>query len=267
MAQVSGKSGGYYGCLAASKSACENRLLVRRSLAERLILAAVHDRLSDAAEVKRILTRVEEAVRDQRSDLPETIRLKEAELASEERRLANFIEFVGEGRGSRALGQALVETERRVEDLTEDLKRLRSTREKVFRAPPIEWIRERLDRLQDVLERNTGPSALLLRQFLGPIRLEPVAVDIGRPHYRAVTSINTLALIETEPDSQGGEPGSNSLRWWRWGDSNPRPKVTIWVFYGRSLRSGLASRLPQAEDLSASPAAMSDGGHRAELPS
>jgi len=206
-------------------------------------------------------------VRDQRSDLPETIRLKEAELASEERRLANFIEFVGEGRGSRALGQALVETERRVEDLTEDLKRLRSPREKVFRAPPIEWIRERLDRLQDVLERNTGPSALLLRQFLGPIRLEPVAVDIGRPHYRAVTSINTLALIETEPDSQGGEPGSNSLRWWRWGDSNPRPKVTIWVFYGRSLRSGLASRLPQAEDLSASPAAMSDGGHRAELPS
>jgi len=40
--------------------------------------------------------------------------------------------------------------------------------------------------------------------------------------------------------------------------------VTVWVFYGRSLRSGLASRLPQAEDLSASPAAMSDGGHRTE---
>src|SRR6266511_2442609 len=209
MAQVSGKSGGYYGCLAASKSACDNRLLVRRSLAERLILAAVHDRLSDTAEVKRILTRVEEAVRDQRPDLPETIRLKEAELASGERRLANFIEFVGEGRGSRAVGQALVETERRVEDLTEDLKGLRSTREKVFRAPPVEWIRERLDRLQDVLERNTGPSALLLRRVLGPICLEPVAVDIGRPHYRAVTAIDTLALIETEPDSQGAEPGSN----------------------------------------------------------
>ena len=58
-----------------------------------------------------------------------------------------------------------------------------------------------------------------------------------------------------------------SERSWRWGDSNPRPQVTVWVFYGRSLRSGLASRLPQAEDLSASPASLSDGGHRAELPS
>ena len=75
--------------------------------------------------------------------------------------------------------------------------------------------RERLDRLQDVLERNTGPSPLLLRQLLGPIRLEPVAVDIGRPHYRAVTAIDTLALIDTEPDSQRGESGSNSLPWWR----------------------------------------------------
>jgi len=57
------------------------------------------------------------------------------------------------------------------------------------------------------------------------------------------------------------------VRWWRWGESNPRPQVTGWVFYERSLRSGLASRLPQAEDLSASPASLSDGGHRAELPS
>jgi len=236
IAQVSGKSGAYYGGLAAAKRACDNRLLVRRSLVERLVLGAVRDRLSDATEVKRILAKVEEAVEAQRSDLPETIRLKEAELASEERRVANFVEFVGEGRGSRALGQALLAAERRVEELSEDLRGLRSTREKVFRAPPIEWIRERLDQLQGVLVRNTTRSALLLRQVLGPIRLEPVAVDIGRPHYRAVTAIDTLALIETEPGSEGGEPGSNSLRWWRWRESNPRPRMTSRVFYGRSLR-------------------------------
>ncbi len=37
IAQVSGKSGGYYGCLSAAKSGCDNRLLVRRTLAERVI--------------------------------------------------------------------------------------------------------------------------------------------------------------------------------------------------------------------------------------
>jgi site-specific DNA recombinase len=40
IAQVSGKNGGYYGCLAATKGACENRTLVRRTLAEKIILAA-----------------------------------------------------------------------------------------------------------------------------------------------------------------------------------------------------------------------------------
>src|SRR5438045_9111226 len=41
-------------------------------------------------------------------------------------------------------------------------------------------------------------------------------------------------------------------KWWRWRESNPRPRANVWVFYGRSLRLDLASRLPQAEDLSAS---------------
>jgi hypothetical protein len=267
IAQVSGKSGGYYGCLSASKNACGNRLLVRRSLAEKVILQAVCERLSQPDEVARVLSMVGSAVAELRRDLPENIRLTEAELASEERRLANFLDFVGEGRGSRALGQALEETERRVDALREELDGLRLSQQKVLRVPPIEWIREKLGKLQGILEQNTTHSALLLRQFLGPIRLEPVQTQIGQPYYMAVTAIDTLALVDTPSGPEDPEGGSNSLRSWRWRESNPRPRATVWVFYGRSRRSGLTSRLPAAEDLSASPAAMSVGGHRAEPPS
>ncbi len=45
IAQVSGKSGGYYGCLAATKGACDNKTLVRRTLAEKVILEAVKDEI------------------------------------------------------------------------------------------------------------------------------------------------------------------------------------------------------------------------------
>ena len=45
VAKVSGKSGGYLGCIKATRRACDNRLLVRRTLAERVILAAVRERL------------------------------------------------------------------------------------------------------------------------------------------------------------------------------------------------------------------------------
>jgi len=38
--------------------------------------------------------------------IPETVRTKQAELDAEERRLANFVDSIGEGRGSQVLGKA-----------------------------------------------------------------------------------------------------------------------------------------------------------------
>ena len=47
IAQVSGKSGGYYGCLAATKGACDNKTLVRRTLAKKVILEAIQEQIAD----------------------------------------------------------------------------------------------------------------------------------------------------------------------------------------------------------------------------
>jgi site-specific DNA recombinase len=215
IAQVSGKSGGYNGCLAATKGACENKTLVRRTLAEKVILEAIQDQISDPEHIAYVLGRVEEEIAKQRADLPDTLRLKEVELAAEERRLANFVEFIGEGRGSQALGKALVETERRVEALTEEVDSLNRSREKIFRPPPVEWISERLGDIQSVHEQRTARSAQMLRSLLGPIRLELQTPDIGRPFYSAVTTLDALALIETPSDQSGAEGGSNSLQRWR----------------------------------------------------
>ena len=61
------------------------------------------------------------------------------------------------------------------------------------------------------------------RNLLRPIRLELVTRDIGRTFYRAVTTLDALALIE-EPPPAGAEGGSNSLRRWRRRELNPRPQ-------------------------------------------
>jgi hypothetical protein len=98
IAQVSGKSGEYYGCLGATKAACENRTLVRRTLAEQVIIGAVLERISQPAHIRYVLERVAAEVGKLSEHLPETIRIKEAELGSEERRLGNFVDFIGEGR-------------------------------------------------------------------------------------------------------------------------------------------------------------------------
>ena len=43
--EVSGRKGGYYGCVKARRSICDNRLLVRRKKAERVILTSLRDRI------------------------------------------------------------------------------------------------------------------------------------------------------------------------------------------------------------------------------
>jgi hypothetical protein len=61
----------------------------------------------------------------------------------------------------------------------------------------------------------------MLRNLLGLIRLELVTPDIGRPFYRAVTTLDTLALTEESPPA-GAEGGSNSLQRW---DSFQMPRL------------------------------------------
>ncbi len=228
IAKVSGKSGGYYGCLGARKGACENHLMVRRTLVERVVLAAVRDRLADQENLDYVFEKLAQEVAAASTTTPETIRLKEAEFDAEQRRVANFIEFVAEGRGSRALADALTASEKRLEDFRLDLDALRRSRHEVFSAPPREWLAERMMTMQTVLERRTQRSALLLRKLLGTIRMEPVTPEIGRPYYRALSDLDALAIVEIDPDSPDSEPGSNSLQWWRRRESNSgRKSLTV----------------------------------------
>ena len=169
--------------------------------------------------------KLEQEVANASTATPETIRLKEAELDAEQRRVANFIEFVAEGRGSRALAQALVASEKRLKEFKIELQELRQSRREVFAAPPREWLAERIETLQAILERRTEHSALILRKLLGTISLEPVTPDVGRPYYRALSNLDVLAIVENDPDPGDPEPGSTSLQWWRRRESNPRPRV------------------------------------------
>ncbi len=111
MGQVSGKSGGYYGCLGAPKAACDNKLLVRRTIAEKCVVGALRSQISDAASIRYVLERVATELRRLHADIPEKLKLARGQLDVEERRVANFIEFIADGKGTTALGQALEESE------------------------------------------------------------------------------------------------------------------------------------------------------------
>ena len=77
-------------------------------------------------------------------------------MTAEQRRLSTFGDFIDERRGSRALTTALVDSERPVEVLSDEVEALRRSRDKVSRAPPIERIKYRTGRLQQTLEHRTA---------------------------------------------------------------------------------------------------------------
>ena len=103
---------------------------MRRTLAEKVILDAIKQRISEPEQIAYVLRRVEEEIAKLRADLPDTVKPKEAELAAEQRRMANFVDSIGEGRGSQAIAKALAETERRVESLTTEVDGLLRSRDK-----------------------------------------------------------------------------------------------------------------------------------------
>ena len=245
--QVSGKNGGYYGCLRASKGACKSKLLVPRKRVEKRIIGTLLERIQDTGHLSYVLQQVEREIERLRSNLPETMKLKEAELASEQRKLENFIEAIGEGRGSKALAKALTDTEGRVESLQEAVDGLKASRERVFQAPPPEWVEERVLKLQETLEGHTEKSALLLREILGPIRLELVKDE--KPFFRAKTTLDAISLVETPLLRTAEEGGSNALQQWRRRDSNSDPRTRCEGVYRFSRRLILVSRGPHRRAL------------------
>ena len=83
-----------------------------------------------------------------------------------------YIDFIGEGKGSLALSEALTEWEQQIDTLETEIDELLQTRERVFQTPRIKWIEEKLSQFRELLEFNTNDSALVLRNLLGPINLE-----------------------------------------------------------------------------------------------
>jgi hypothetical protein len=75
-------------------------------------------------------------------------------------------------------------------------------------------------RIAEAFGARTARSALLQRRVLSPARLVPCKPEVGRTCYRAETAIQVLEF-QDDPDG-----GSNSLRQWRRGQSNPRPGDT-----------------------------------------
>ncbi len=183
----------------------------------------------EPAEFARVLPRAEEEVARIDADVPETVRLKAAVLDAEESRLANFLDFVGEGRGSNALAAGLIETESGGSRYCGP-RWIRSGRRAIGCSPRLPPSGVPFDSGACRHRSSVRPKSQPRRSDDGSVRSGWIRwfPIVGRPCHRALTAIDALALLEA-PDPSDRNPGgsgsggtggtrhagTNSLRWCR----------------------------------------------------
>ena len=107
----------------------------------------------------------------------------------------------------------MLASETKVDTLRSELDSLHQAKEKIFKAPAREWIASKLSKFNEVLEMNSGESAMALRKLLGPMKLKPQDSESGKPYYVAHSSINALAITEPLPGNNDLDNGSGSFHW------------------------------------------------------
>ena len=220
IALVSGKPPGYYGCIAQQRAACDNRVLVQRPVAEKVIFRELLRQLREPDVFARILQAAEKEARRLFKEVPARLRVARRELKEALKSQGEYLRFIREGYQSKAVAHKLAEIESTVERLQKEVSEIERASKAVFKAPSVEWLSERLGKLRSVLDQRVGKSALLFRRLAGPIKLVPVRPATGRPYYTAHMSLNTLALLDDPDTDDDPDSGSKSLHWWTWFGSN-----------------------------------------------
>jgi site-specific DNA recombinase len=218
IALVSGKTGGYYGCLNASRRSCDNRKLIARKRLETKFVGALNEAVLNPDVLDLVYERTAQKVKQQFKHVPEELRLKKVELNRAETRVHNFVEFVASGRATPALADALAQAEEQVKSLRADVASLESSKTDLFTPPPRAWIETQIKELNKLLSQRTEASALALRRLTGPVTLTAESPEVGRSYFRASCRFQALNLLRV------ADGGSNSLHWWRRRESNPGPR-------------------------------------------
>ena len=224
---ISGKGSGYYGCSNYKTKSCTNTLKIPRKRLEEIIISKVKEKVLTPDNLFQIYKRVEELAAKEMNTVPDQIKKKQANLDKTRQEVDNYMNFIKIGNISKSVSDAISDAEKRLEQLKAEIESFKYQIEQNFKAPPKEWIKYRIDRLTDTLNRNTVASGLALKALLGSVTLEPILskendfykLFMGqdkdfKPFYVAHTEIATLALLDEE------HAGASWYHWRRVQDSN-----------------------------------------------
>jgi hypothetical protein len=194
--KVSGNRGGYYGCLRAGRCGCKNRILIRKDVAGRAVLAMLTGLLTGKQFVAELSRQLADAVQAERSASLHEWTLQQAAYDNETRKLARLVRFVEDGHHGKALETAIAESERRLRLLETELHQAAPKGSRLT-PPPAAWVGAQTHAFSELCQRYPVQGAELVRTLLGQLLLVPVLLRSVR-HYVAVPTWRERSRIDTE---------------------------------------------------------------------
>ena len=217
--QVGGKAGGYYGCqMAHRRGRCSNHLTLSRQKLEDYFISVLFEKVLKLDNLKPIFASMKKALEARFADIPQELKTKTAALTGVEREISNYIDALATGNKSAAIFERLKEAEERKTSLKKTIQSLELQANSIPQMPDETWIRNKLKNLKKLLEQKETKSAMEVQRLIGKIVLTPAKNEKGQKYYFAQSKLKTFSLLD------GSENGSPMLQWWRWGESNPRPR-------------------------------------------
>jgi site-specific DNA recombinase len=178
---VSAKAGGYFGCINGARGACTNNIILKKSVAESMLLAEV-GKLIFSAETMPFQKNAEDLVAQMCANISDEISAKTAELIHAQKGVNLLLDFIVRGteQVTNAFKETLHDAEKKLTTLTTELKILEITKRKICDAPTEEWIPNLMAHVSEALEKP-DKSAVLMRKLVIQITLHPITLDDGKP--------------------------------------------------------------------------------------
>ena len=105
MVQVSGKSGGYYGCYNAKRKTCNNTLKISRKRVEKIIIENLKSKILTSDNIEYVYKNIEKHVAKTLNEVPEELKQKRTQSDKIQTELQNLLNFIKAGNFSKVVSE------------------------------------------------------------------------------------------------------------------------------------------------------------------
>lgn len=205
---VGGANGKYLFCPNYKRGSCSCKTTLRRDLAERLILETVANCLqNDQAWFDALFASVNEAWKELNSRVPTEIRVLQKQLESKNVAIKNLIDRIENGSKITDLDTRLRQRLKERSEIQKQLNALNQSRRSKQEPPTEDWLRQRLNKLDEILKGDCPGSSLALSRLInGKIVVGRVHID-GRKRacLQGVFSLPSSSRVVNELGSSVAE--------------------------------------------------------------